>query len=201
MDRKETEKEKMISSKLYFSGDAELTQDRLNAKEICYDFNLLRPSLREERANLIKKLFGKTGKDICIESPFHCDYGYNIEVGNGFYTNHGCCFLDVAPIKIGENCMFGPNVGLYCAGHPIDVATRNSYLEYGYPITIGDNVWIGGNVTVLPGVTIGDNTIIGGGSVVTKSIPSNCIAVGNPCRVLREITEEDKNKYKQENPK
>ena len=130
-----------------------------------------------------------------IEQPFRCDYGKNIEVGNNFFANYNCVILDVAKVTIGENVMFAPNVSIYTAGHPIHPESRNSGYEYGIPVTIGNNVWVGGNVVITPGVTIGNNVVIGAGSVVTKDIPDNVIAVGNPCRVIREITEEDRKYY------
>ena len=144
---------------------------------------------------MIKNILGKTGEEICIEQPFRCDYGKNIEVGNNFFANYNCVILDVAKVTIGENVMFAPNVSIYTAGHPIHPESRNSGYEYGIPVTIGDNVWIGGNVVITPGVTIGNNVVIGAGSVVTKDIPDNVIAVGSPCRVLREITENDRKYY------
>ena len=135
------------------------------------------------RVNLLQKLFD----DFLIEQPFNCDYGYNIRIGENFYANVGCTILDVAPVTIGDNVMLAPNVNIYTAGHPLDAEIRNSGLEYAYPVNIGNNVWIGGNVTIVPGVTIGANTVIGAGSVVTKDIPANVVAVGNPCRVVRKI--------------
>ena len=135
------------------------------------------------------------GKEFYIEPPFHCDYGYNISIGQNFYSNYNCTILDCAQVTIGNNVLFGPNVSLFTAGDPIHPAPRNEGIEYAFPITIGNNVWIGGGVIVNPGITIGDNVVIGSGSVVTKDIPSNVIAVGNPCKVLKEITDEDRNKY------
>ena len=130
-----------------------------------------------------------------MESPFYCDYGSNIEVGENFYANFNCTILDVAKVVIGKNVMFAPNVSIYTAGHPIHPDSRNSGYEYGIGVTIGNNVWVGGNATINPGVHIGDNVVIGAGSVVTKDIEANSIAVGNPCKVLRKITEEDKKYY------
>ena len=128
-----------------------------------------------------------------ITAPFWCDYGYNIRLGKNFYSNHNLVILDGAKVIFGDNVFVGPNCGFYTAGHPIDYERRNKGLEYAYPITVGSNVWFGGGVQVMPGVTIGDNVVIGAGSVVVKDIPSNCVAVGNPCKVIREITDEDKN--------
>ena len=143
----------------------------------------------KEREAIIRDLLGKTGKQFLIEQPFYCDYGYNIEVGENFYANVNCVMLDGARIIFGDNVFIAPNCGFYTAGHPLDVPRRNQGLEYAYPITVGNNVWIGAQVCVLPGVTIGDNCVIGAGSVVTKSIPANSLAVGNPCRVIRQLEE------------
>ena len=129
-----------------------------------------------------------------INPPFYCDYGFHIHVGKNFYANYNCTILDVSKVTIGENCFMAPNVSIYTAGHPIHPDTRNSGYEYGKAVTVGDNVWIGGNTVILPGVTIGSNVVIGAGSVVTKDIPDWCVAAGNPCRVIRKITEEDRSK-------
>jgi acetyltransferase-like isoleucine patch superfamily enzyme len=149
----------------------------------------LKPSNIEAKRTIIKKLIGKVGKNFWIEPSFWCDYGYNIELGENFYANHNLVILDGAKVTFGDNCFIAPNCGFYTAGHPIDYATRNQGLEYVKPITVGNNVWIGGNVVVLPNVTIGDNVVIGAGSVVNKDIPSNVVAVGNPCKVLKPIVE------------
>ena len=149
-------------------------------------------------AETVKELLGKS-EEAFINPPFYCDYGSHIEVGKNFFANYNCTIIDVAKVKIGDNCMLAPNVAIYTAGHPIHPATRNSGYEYGKEITIGDNVWIGGNTIICPGVRIGNNVVIGAGSVVTKDIPDWCIAVGNPCKVQRMITEEDRRKlYKDE---
>lgn len=144
---------------------------------------------------LLKTLFGKTGERLWIEQPFHCDYGWNIELGEHFYANYNLTILDVGKVTIGKNVMCAPNVAIYTAGHPVHPQSRSSGYEYGIPVTIGDNVWIGGNAVILPGVTIGSNAVIGAGSVVTRDIPDNVIAAGNPCRVIREITEADRDYY------
>ena len=144
---------------------------------------------------LLKQILGKTGENVWIEAPFHCDYGYNIEVGENFFANYNLVILDVGKVKIGKNAQFAPNVAIYTAGHPVHPDSRNSGYEYGIDVTIGDNVWLGGNTVVMPGVHIGNNVVIGGGSVVTKDIPDDVIAVGNPCRVLRKITEDDRKYY------
>ena len=183
-----TEKEKCQQGLLYDANyDSELLADRERAKELLFDYNCLRPSRQEERRAALKQLLGKTGKSFIIEPPFSCDYGYNIEIGENFYANVNLVVLDGAKVCIGDNAFIAPNVGIYTAGHPLDAEQRNRGLEYAYPVTIGNNVWIGAGVVILPGVTIGDNTVIGAGSVVTKSIPANVLAVGNPCRVIRDI--------------
>jgi len=177
------------------NNDASLIEERTSAKDICYAYNQLLPSNTNERKVLIKKLIGKPRKNFLIEQPFWCDYGYNIEFGDNFYANHNCVILDGAKVTFGDNVFIAPNCSFYTAGHPLDVEQRNQGLEYAYPITVGSNVWFGGNTIVLPGVTIGDNTVIGAGSVVTRDIPEGVIAAGNPCRVIRAITENDKKKY------
>lgn len=188
-----TEKEKAARGLLYNAMyDKELIEERAYCKAICYEYNQLHPAKTEEREALIQKLFGKIGGPFLIEPPFICDYGYNIEIGSNFYANHNCIILDTAKVIFGDNVMIAPNCGFYTAGHPLDAERRNAGLEYAHPIKVGNNVWIGGNVVVLPGVTIGDNAVIGAGSVVTKDIPPGIVAVGNPCRVIREITDEDK---------
>ena len=191
-----TEKEKCRQGLLYDANyDAELLSDREKAKEQLYDYNRLRPSQQEEKTQLLKSFLGKTGNNLIIEPPFACDYGYNIEVGENFYANVNLVILDGAKVCIGDNAFIAPHVGIYTAGHPLDAEQRNRGLEYARPVTIGHNVWIGAGVNILPGVTIGDNTVIGAGSVVNRDIPSDVIAVGNPCRVVRKITEADRHRY------
>ena len=153
------------------------------------------PERWDEQETLLRRILGSAGTDVYIHPPFHCDYGYNIHVGDGFYANTNLTVLDVGQVRIGNGVMFGPNVALYTAGHPVHPETRKSGDEYGIDITIGNNVWIGGNTVVPPGVNIGDNTVIGAGSVVTRDIPSGVVAAGNPCRVLRPVTEEDRDVY------
>lgn len=183
-----TEKEKRDKQEMYNPNyDVEILEEMKKAKDICFKYNNIPPSHREERKEIIKKLFRKTGENILIESNFECDYGYNISIGENFYMNHNGVILDGAKVEFGDNVFIGPNCGFYTAGHPIDIELRNKGLEYAYPIKVGNNVWFGGNVVVLPGITIGDNVTIGAGSIVTKDIPSNVIAHGNPCRVIREI--------------
>jgi maltose O-acetyltransferase len=190
-----TEKEKMLSGQPYLSFDEELFKERQNAKELLFEFNSLKPSEIEKRNELLNNLFGKVPKQFFIEPPFRCDYGYNISVGENFYANYNCTVLDCAPVTIGDNVLLAPNVGLYTAGHPIHYEPRNRGIEYAFPIMIGDNVWIGGGVIVNPGITIGSNVVIGSGSVVTKDIPSNVVAAGNPCRVIKAITDDNRDKY------
>ena len=175
--------------------DTELIAERTAAKELCFELNNLRPSMVAERDEIVRRLLGQVGKNCCIESPFHCDYGYNIVAGDNFYMNAGCIILDGARVTFGDNVFVAPHCGFYTAGHPLDHERRNAGLEYALPITIGNNVWIGAQVCVLPGVTIGDDSVIGAGSVVTKDIPAGVLAAGNPCRVIREISEADKLRY------
>lgn len=183
----ESEKEKCRRGELYDANyDKELVGERLACKELCHEYNLLVPSDMDRRTELIRRLFGKTGRSFQVEQPFYCDYGYNIEIGENFFANVNCVILDGAAVRFGDNVFIAPNCGFYTAGHPLDTALRNKGLEYAYPITVGDNVWIGANVCVLPGVTIGDNCVIGAGSVVTRNIPADSVAVGNPCRVIRQ---------------
>lgn len=195
----ESEKEKAKAGRLYDANyDAELLRERAFCKASCYEFNRLHPSQVKEREAIMRKLLGKTGKSFLIEQPFYCDYGYNIEIGENFYANVNCVILDGARVSFGDNVFIAPGCGFYTAGHPLDAEQRSAGLEYAYPVTVGNNVWIGAQVCVMPGVTIGDNTVIGAGSVVTRSIPANVIAAGNPCRVIREISENDKLKYHKE---
>jgi len=190
-----SEKEKMISGKPYKAFDDELVNERRYAKELIFDFNSFRPNEIVNRNGLIKRLLDKIGNSFIIEPPFRCDYGYNIEIGENFYSNYNLIILDCAKVLIGDNVMIGPNVSIYTAGHPVHYEIRNQGYEYAFPVSIGNNVWIGGNAVINPGVSIGDNSVIGSGSVVTKDIPGNVIAAGNPCKVLRGINEEDKLYY------
>lgn len=192
-----TEREKMQQGLLYDANyNEELLAERMRCKDMCFEYNRLPPSHVSEQEQIIRKLFKSTGKQFCITAPFWCDYGCNIEIGENFYTNHNCIILDGAKVKFGDNVFIAPNCVFSTAGHPLDTEQRNRGLEYAYPITVGDNVWFGASVTVLPGVNIGSNTVIGAGSVVNRDIPDGVVAVGNPCRVLRKITEEDKKKYR-----
>ncbi|MEG1027888.1 MAG: sugar O-acetyltransferase [Oscillospiraceae bacterium] len=189
------QKERMLSGLPYKPWLDGLSEERNICKQKIYEFNNLSPKENSKVPSMLKSIFAKTGKNIFIEAPFHCDYGLNIEIGNNFFANYNLTILDVGKVTIGNNVMFAPNVAIYTAGHPVHPISRNSGYEYGMPITIGNNVWIGGNSVVLPSVTIGDNCVIGAGSVVTKDIPENTIACGNPCKVIRKITEDDRKFY------
>jgi galactoside O-acetyltransferase/maltose O-acetyltransferase len=181
------EKEKMLSGELYNPLKDGLALERENAKRQCFKYNNTPPNNTLKRIGIISKLLGKTGEKFWIEQPFQCDYGYNIEIGENFYSNHNLIILDPAKVTFGDNVFIGPNCGFYTPEHPLDAQTRITGLEYAKPITVGNNVWFGGNVVVLGGVSIGDNVVIGAGSVVTKDIPANTVAVGNPCRVIKEL--------------
>lgn len=183
-----SEKVKMLSGGLYDANyDPDLIAERKNCKVVLHEINSLSPISDEKRYELFRKILGKVKGQFIIESPFHCDYGYNIELGENFYMNVNCVILDEAKVTFGNNVFIAPNCAFYTAGHPFDVEQRNKGLEYAKPITVGNNVWIGGNVVVVPGVTIGDNSVIGAGSVVTTDIPANSLAVGNPCKMIRKI--------------
>lgn len=188
-------KEKMIAQEPYIPMGRELFDDRLKAQDQVFAFNNLAPSKVKARIQILKSLFAKTGTKLFIESPFRCDYGYNIALGENFYANYNLTILDSAPVHIGENVLIAPNVSLLTATHPIDPELRVAGWELAKAIHIEDNVWIGAHTVVNPGVRIGKNSVIGSGSVVTKDIPSNVVAVGNPCRVLRSITEEDRDDW------
>lgn len=183
----------MLNQMLYNADrDPTLCSERDHAKDLCLEYNQILPSDHAAQYRLMRELLGKTGHNFTITAPFWCDYGYNIEIGENFYANHNTVMLDCARITFGDNVFIAPNCGFHTAGHPIDFERRNQGLEYGHSITVGDNVWIGAAVQVLPGVSIGSNVVIGSGSIVVKDIPDNCVAIGNPCRVLRKITEADK---------
>lgn len=164
---------------------------RKRIKTLCIDYNQTRPYDNLRRLSLLKSILGSAGTNTHIEPPFFCDYGSNISVGDNFYANHGLVILDGTQVTIGNNVFIGPAVGIHTAGHPLDAKRRNQGLEYALPITLEDNVWIGASSVILPGVTIGRNSVIGAGSVVTRNIPADVVAVGNPCRVLRKITSRD----------
>jgi len=189
------QKERMLAGLPYKAWLDGLREERMENKLKIHKYNQLRPDEEEKIEELIRSILGKAGKDVHIEAPFHCDYGSNIEAGDYFYANYNCTILDVGKVIIGDNVMLAPNVSIYTAGHPIHPDSRNSGYEYGIPVTIGNNVWIGGNVVINPGVTIGNDVVIGAGSVVTKDIPDRVVALGNPCRVVRQIVEDDRKYY------
>ena len=175
----------MVSGREYDATHPYLLE-RLNAtKDRIWEYNKMRPSMLKERNELLRGLLGKSDGDTFINQPFYCDYGSNIRVGRRFFANFNFTVLDEAPVTVGDDCFIGPNVSIYTACHSTDPVERNSRREWAKPVTIGDNVWIGGSVTILPGVTIGSNVTIGAGSVVVKDIPDGCVAVGNPCRVVK----------------
>lgn len=177
----------------YISDDSVMEQQK-RARILTQKLNTMDRSDFKGLGDVVKELLGQS-EGAWINPPFYCDYGFNIEVGKNFFANYNCTMLDVAKITIGENCFMASNVAIYTAGHPIHPDSRNSMYEYGIPVTIGDNVWIGGNTVICPGVTIGSNCVVGAGSVVTKDIPDWSMAAGNPCRVIRKITDEDKRYY------
>ena len=188
-------KERMLANLPYKAWLDGLSEERLENKKKIFRYNNLEPGNPEEKDRLIKDILGKTGEYINIEPPFYCDYGYNIEIGENFFANYNFTVLDVGKVRIGKNVQIAPNVSIYTAGHPVHPESRDSGYEYGIDITIGDSVWIGGNTSIMPGVTVGNNVVIGAGSVVTKDLPDNVIAAGNPCRIIRKITEEDRDYY------
>jgi len=182
-----TEKEKMLAGEMYVANDPQLVQERLNARRLTRLYNQTLETDLEGRKAILRELLGSMGGDIYIEPPFRCDYGYNIHVGENFYANFDCVFLDVCEIRIGDNCMIAPGVHIYTATHPLDPTARNSGREFGKPVRIGHNVWIGGLAVINPGVTIGNNVVIASGAVVTKDVPDNVVVGGNPARVIKEI--------------
>ena len=192
-----TEKEKAAAGYMYDANyDKSLIEERTICKDLCFEYNSLKPSDTDGQRRILSKLINDPNKTAIATAPFWCDYGYNIFVGKNFYSNHNLVILDGAKVTMGDNVFIAPNCCISTAGHPIDAKQRAEGLEIALPITIGNDVWIGANVTVLPGVTIGSNVVIGAGSVVNKDVPSGVVAAGNPCRVIRQITEKDKEKYK-----
>lgn len=179
---------------LPYISDEEIMKEQMITRKIVHRLNTMDPSDFEGIKETVKELLGKS-EGAFINPPFYCDYGSHIEVGKNFFANYNCTILDVAKVVIGDNCQMAPNVAIYTAGHPLHPDSRNSGYEYGISVTIGDNVWIGGNAVIMPGVHIGSNTVIAAGSVVTKDIPDWVVAGGNPCRVIRSITEEDRKYY------
>ena len=183
-----TEKEKMLSGLVYSAIDDQLLKELNEVKEIIHEYNALKPSQTLRRFQILKDLLGHVADDeIIVNQPFYCDYGKQIRVGKRFFANFNLTVLDEARVTIGDDCFIGPNVSIYTACHSTDPVERNTRREWAEPVTIGDNVWIGGSVTILPGVTIGSNVTIGAGSVVTRDIPDNVVAVGNPCKVIKKI--------------
>lgn len=183
-----TEKEKMLSGMVYSAIDEQLLKELNEVKEIIHEYNALKPSQTLRRFQILKDLLGHVADDeIIVNQPFYCDYGKQIRVGKRFFANFNLTILDEARVTIGDDCFIGPNVSIYTACHSTDPVERNTRREWAEPVTIGDNVWIGGSVTILPGVTIGSNVTIGAGSVVTRDIPDNVVAVGNPCKVIKKI--------------
>ena len=177
-----------------YISDRAVMEEQKRTRKILHRLNTVDPSDFDEIGRLVKELFGKSDKAF-VNPPFYCDYGFHIETGKNFFANYNCTIIDVARVTIGDNCQFAPNVSVYTAGHPVHPDSRNSLYEYGIGVSIGDNVWIGGSTVILPGVHIGSNTVIGAGSVVTKDIPDWVVAAGNPCKVIRKITEEDRRYY------
>ncbi|ACV63884.1 transferase hexapeptide repeat containing protein [Desulfofarcimen acetoxidans DSM 771] len=179
-----TEKEKMLNGELYYASDSQLIKEREKSRRLTRLFNHTLETEYERRVELLKELLGSTGANLYIEPNFRCDYGYNIHVGNNFYANFDCIILDVCEVRIGDNCFIAPGVHIYTATHPLNPVERASGAEYGKPVTIGNNVWIGGKAIINPGVTIGDNVVIASGAVVTKNVPSNVVVGGNPAQVI-----------------
>ncbi|TVQ74443.1 MAG: sugar O-acetyltransferase [Balneolaceae bacterium] len=190
-----TERDKMLSGNLYDTHDPELVHDRDRARNLCLDLNTSREDQKEERRRILRKLFGAGGDDVLMQPPFYCDYGTNIFLGKHVYFNFNCIVLDVCEVHIGDHTIFGPAVQIYTATHPFDAELRRTH-EYGKPVTIGSDVWIGGGAIICPGVTIGSRSVIGAGSVVTRDIPAGVFAAGNPCRVIRGITDSDPGSHK-----
>lgn len=192
---KDFDYQQMLAGELYFAPDIFPENSSLEGKKLAQKINNLSIENKEEIVALEKKLFGKTGNSIYVNPPLYVDYGRHVEIGDNFYANMDCVFLDVNKISIGDNVMVGPRVSFYTEGHPTDAEVRVKELEFGLPIVIEDNVWIGGSASILPGVTVGENSIVAAGAVVTKDVPNNTIVGGNPARVIRKIGEKDKEKW------
>ncbi|MHC1732658.1 MAG: sugar O-acetyltransferase [Bacteroidales bacterium] len=182
-----TEKQKMLSGELYHAPDPELSEERLKARLLLDELNSSREDEEEKRKSILKKLIPEAGAGFWMQPPFYCDYGYNISTGEKVFFNFNCVVLDVMPVKIGNRTLIGPNVQIYTATHPMDYRERASGLEFAKPVTIGEDVWIGGSAVICPGVTIGDRSVIGAGSVVAKDVPPDVFAAGNPCKVIRSL--------------
>lgn len=182
-----TEKEKMLAGQMYNACDPEVITELNACKDMLWRYNNLQPTLLDERRQMLQQILGACDDKVFINQPFYCDYGKNIRVGKRFFANFHFTVLDEAPVTIGDDAFIGPNVSIYTACHSTDPVERNTRQEWAKPVTIGNNCWIGGSVTILPGVTIGDNCTIGAGSVVTRDIPANSIAVGNPCHVIKKV--------------
>lgn len=192
-----SEKARMLAGRLYNANDPELKTERQRARNLVYKFNLLAPDQRDLQSGLLQELFDVPSGDAYVEAPLRVDYGKNTHLGRNFYANYDCIILDIAPVTIGDNVLFGPRVSVLTAGHPIDKDVRNAELEFGKPITIGNNVWAGGSVTICPGVIIGDNVIIGAGAVVTRDVPANMVVAGVPACPLRQINDNDRRDWQQ----
>jgi maltose O-acetyltransferase len=182
-----SEKQKMLAGELYDPDDPELSAEHREARELTRTYNRTGPGETGRRGELLDELFGSRGDDVVVKPPFRCDYGYNVHVGDDFFANYGCTFLDVRRIEFGDDCMLGPGVDVYTATHPLDAETRNAGLEYGESVTVGDGVWIGGRAVVNPGVTIGDRSVVASGAVVTGDVPPDVVVQGNPATVVREL--------------
>ena len=191
-------RERMKSGKLYFCTDEEIAKEQLKCLDLLYDFNRTRPTEMEKRRELLKVILAEVGENCYIEPPLHANWGRNTHFGSNIYANFNLTLVDDTDIYVGDSVMFGPNVTVATAGHPVDPELRRKVAQFNIPVRIGNNVWIGAGAVLLPGVTIGDNSVIGAGSIVTKDIPANVVAVGNPCRVLREINDRDREYYYKE---
>lgn len=189
------EKERMLAGQLYLASDEELVKESRRARKLTRLFNCTTEEQNEHRMALLQQLFGSTGKNIYIEPPFRTDYGSNTTIGDNFFANFDCIIIDVCPVTIGNNVFFGPRVCIYTAAHPVDAGVRSTLLEYGKPVSIGDDVWVGGNTVINPGVSVGSNIVLGSGSVVVKDIPDGVIAAGNPAKIIREISPTDREQW------
>lgn len=188
-------RERMKNGQLYFCTDEEVAKEQLKCLDRLYDFNRTRPAEMPKRMALLKEILAEVGENCYVEPPLHANWGINTHFGNNVYANFNLTLVDDCDIYVGDSVMFGPNVTVAVAGHPIDPGLRRKVAQFNIPVRIGNNVWIGAGAVILPGVTIGDNSVIGAGSIVTKDIPANVVAVGNPCRVLREINDRDREYY------